>query len=176
VQNDDLQWNGSEQGHLEKHKFEKTRIKYLGIVISYNKVEMDPVKIIGVVVIQHIQSLSMESLHWYNIIVKLTKYLQFWHISHNYLNLRYSTTRISMQRILTLTQNFYDIKKKTSINMSRVEPVLIISNYFIITLLIALLIALYIDFPLLGIVSYFLHLYILVLLIAFAYAMCLKKY
>jgi hypothetical protein len=34
---------------LEKCGFEKTRIKYLGIIISHNKVEMDPVKIAGVV-------------------------------------------------------------------------------------------------------------------------------
>jgi hypothetical protein len=32
----------------EKCEFEKTRIEYLGIIISYNKVEMDPVKIAGV--------------------------------------------------------------------------------------------------------------------------------
>jgi hypothetical protein len=35
---------------------------------------------------------------------------------------------------------------------------------------------LYIDFPLLGIVSDLLHFYILVLLIAFSYAMHLGKY
>jgi hypothetical protein len=29
----------------EKCEFEKTRIEYLGVIISYNKVEMDPVKI-----------------------------------------------------------------------------------------------------------------------------------
>jgi hypothetical protein len=34
---------------LEKCKFEKTRIEYLGVIISHNKVEMDPVKIAGVV-------------------------------------------------------------------------------------------------------------------------------
>jgi hypothetical protein len=33
----------------EKCEFEKTRIEYLSIIISYNKVEMDPVKIAGVV-------------------------------------------------------------------------------------------------------------------------------
>jgi hypothetical protein len=33
---------------LEKCEFEKTKIKYLGIIISHNKVEMDPVKITGV--------------------------------------------------------------------------------------------------------------------------------
>jgi hypothetical protein len=33
----------------EKCKFEKTKIKYLGIIISHNKVEMDLVKIAGVV-------------------------------------------------------------------------------------------------------------------------------
>jgi hypothetical protein len=33
----------------EKCKFEKTRIEYLGVIISHNKVEMDPVKIAGVV-------------------------------------------------------------------------------------------------------------------------------
>jgi hypothetical protein len=33
---------------LEKCKFEKTRIEYLGIIISHNKVEIDPVKIAGV--------------------------------------------------------------------------------------------------------------------------------
>jgi hypothetical protein len=32
----------------EKCKSEKTRIEYLGIIISHNKVEMDPVKIAGV--------------------------------------------------------------------------------------------------------------------------------
>jgi hypothetical protein len=32
----------------EKCKFEMTRIKYLGVIISHNKVEMDPVKIAGV--------------------------------------------------------------------------------------------------------------------------------
>jgi hypothetical protein len=60
------------------------------------------------------------------------------------------------------------------INISQVEPVLNISNYLIITLLIALLIVLHIDFPLLDIVSDLLHLYILVLLITFSYAMCLQ--
>jgi hypothetical protein len=34
---------------LEKCKFEKTRIEYLSVIISHNKVEMDPVKIAGVV-------------------------------------------------------------------------------------------------------------------------------
>jgi hypothetical protein len=33
---------------LEKCEFEQTRIEYLGIIISRNKVEMDPVKIAGV--------------------------------------------------------------------------------------------------------------------------------
>jgi hypothetical protein len=32
----------------EKCKFEKTTIEYLSIIISHNKVEMDPVKIAGV--------------------------------------------------------------------------------------------------------------------------------
>jgi hypothetical protein len=32
----------------EKCKFEKVRIEYLGVIISHNKVEMDPVKIAGV--------------------------------------------------------------------------------------------------------------------------------
>jgi hypothetical protein len=32
----------------EKCKFEKTRIEYLGVIISHNKVEMDPVKVAGV--------------------------------------------------------------------------------------------------------------------------------
>jgi hypothetical protein len=32
----------------EKCKFEKTKIEYLGVIISHNKVEMDPVKIAGV--------------------------------------------------------------------------------------------------------------------------------
>jgi hypothetical protein len=32
----------------EKCKFEKTKIKYLGVIISHNKVQMDPVKIAGV--------------------------------------------------------------------------------------------------------------------------------
>jgi hypothetical protein len=34
---------------LEKCKFEKTKIEYLGVIILHNKVEMDPVKIAGVV-------------------------------------------------------------------------------------------------------------------------------
>jgi hypothetical protein len=33
----------------EKCEFEKTRMEYLGVIISHNKVEMDPVKIVGVV-------------------------------------------------------------------------------------------------------------------------------
>jgi hypothetical protein len=33
---------------LEKCEFEKTKIKYLSVIISHNKVEMDPVKIAGV--------------------------------------------------------------------------------------------------------------------------------
>jgi hypothetical protein len=32
----------------EKCEFEKVRIEYLGVIISHNKVEMDPVKIAGV--------------------------------------------------------------------------------------------------------------------------------
>jgi hypothetical protein len=32
----------------EKCEFEKTRIEYLGVIISHNKVEMDPVKVAGV--------------------------------------------------------------------------------------------------------------------------------
>jgi hypothetical protein len=32
----------------EKCEFEKTRIEYLGVIISHNKVEMDLVKIAGV--------------------------------------------------------------------------------------------------------------------------------
>ena len=32
----------------EKCEFEKTRIKYLGLIISENHVEMDPVKVAGV--------------------------------------------------------------------------------------------------------------------------------
>jgi hypothetical protein len=33
----------------EKCEFEKIRTEYLGVIISHNKVEMDPVKIAGVV-------------------------------------------------------------------------------------------------------------------------------
>jgi hypothetical protein len=33
----------------EKCEFEQTRIEYLGIIISHNKVEMDPMRIAGVV-------------------------------------------------------------------------------------------------------------------------------
>jgi hypothetical protein len=32
----------------EKCEFEKTKIEYIGVIISHNKVEMDPVKIAGV--------------------------------------------------------------------------------------------------------------------------------
>jgi hypothetical protein len=57
---------------------------------------------------------------------------------------------------------------KTNINQYKPTPVLVFPIlYFIITLFITLLIALCIDIPLLGIVSDLLHLYILVLLIAF---------
>jgi hypothetical protein len=34
--------------HPEKCEFEQTRIEYLGLIISENRVEMDPVKVIGV--------------------------------------------------------------------------------------------------------------------------------
>jgi hypothetical protein len=40
---------------LEKCEFEKVRIEYLGVIISHNKVEMDPVKIAGVAGGQHLQ-------------------------------------------------------------------------------------------------------------------------
>ena len=33
---------------LEKCEFEKTTVEYLGVVISHNSVEMDPVKVAGV--------------------------------------------------------------------------------------------------------------------------------
>jgi hypothetical protein len=59
-----------------------------------------------------IQWLLMKSSHWYNIMVKLTKSLQFWHISHRYLNLWRSTTRISMRRISTSAQNYHIMKNK----------------------------------------------------------------
>jgi hypothetical protein len=62
--------------------------------------------------IRHIQCLSAESSHWYNMTVKLTKYLEFWRISCNFSNIRCLTTRISMWRISTLAQNLYDIKNK----------------------------------------------------------------
>jgi hypothetical protein len=35
---------------LEKCKFEQTRIEYLGVIISHNKVEMDLVKSAGIAV------------------------------------------------------------------------------------------------------------------------------
>jgi hypothetical protein len=34
---------------LERCDFEQIKIEYLGIIISFNKVEMDPVKITGVI-------------------------------------------------------------------------------------------------------------------------------
>jgi len=34
--------------HLEKYEFYRSRIKYLRLVISENKVEIDPVKVAGV--------------------------------------------------------------------------------------------------------------------------------
>jgi hypothetical protein len=34
---------------LEKCEFEQTRIEYLSVIILHNKVEMDPVKIVGIV-------------------------------------------------------------------------------------------------------------------------------
>ena len=33
----------------DKCKFERTKVEYLGVIISYNSVEMDPVKVAGVV-------------------------------------------------------------------------------------------------------------------------------
>jgi hypothetical protein len=62
--------------------------------------------------IQHIQCLSTEFSHQYNITVKSTKCLQFRHISRDYANLRCLTTRILMRRISTSAQNLYDIKNK----------------------------------------------------------------
>jgi hypothetical protein len=47
-----------------------------------------------------------------NIPMKLTKILQFRHISHNYSNLRHSTTGILMWTILTSAQNYHGIKNK----------------------------------------------------------------
>jgi hypothetical protein len=80
------------------------------------------------------------------------------------------TTRILMQRISTLGQNYYNIKNKHQSIQAKPTQIL----YF--QFFLALLIALHIDFPLLGIVSDLLHFYILVLLIAFSYAMHLRKY
>jgi hypothetical protein len=57
--------------------------------------------------IAHTVTINGVPSHWYNIIVKSTKTLQFWHISHGYLNPWHSTTRI-----LISAQNFYDIKNK----------------------------------------------------------------
>ena len=34
--------------HPEKCEFEQTRIEYLGLIVSYSKVEMDPIKVSGV--------------------------------------------------------------------------------------------------------------------------------
>jgi len=39
----------------KKCEFEKTRIEYLGLILSENWVEMDPVKVVGVVEAQTIQ-------------------------------------------------------------------------------------------------------------------------
>ena len=33
---------------LDKCKFEKIKVEYLGVIISHNLVEMDPVKVVGV--------------------------------------------------------------------------------------------------------------------------------
>jgi integral membrane sensor domain MASE1 len=57
-----------------------------------------------------------------------------------------------------LVQKFYDIKNKHRSIRAKLDQ----SNYFIITLIIALLIALHIHFPLLGIVLDLLHFYILI--------------
>jgi hypothetical protein len=106
--------------------------------------------------------------------VKSTKILQFQHISHDYSNLWRSQQE--SRREESRLQHKTSMTSKTNIN--QYEPSRLgsyISNYFIMTLLIALLIALHIDFPLLGIVSDLLHFYILVLLIAFSYAVRLEK-
>jgi hypothetical protein len=126
--------------------------------------------------IWHIQCLSAESSHWYNIMVKSTKILQFWYFSHDYANLRCLNNKNLNMKNLDFSAKPLWHQKQTLINTSWVEPVLNIPNYFIITLRIALLIALPIDFPLLDIVSDLLHFYILVLLITFSYAMRLRKY
>jgi hypothetical protein len=44
----DHMWEHKLYLQLEKYEFEQTRIEYLGVIISHNKVEMDPVKIAGV--------------------------------------------------------------------------------------------------------------------------------
>jgi hypothetical protein len=49
---------------LEKCEFEKTRIKYLSVIISHNKVEMDPVKIAGVADWPMLSNKKGAIFHW----------------------------------------------------------------------------------------------------------------
>jgi hypothetical protein len=71
--------------------------------------------------------------------------------------------RILTWRNLTSAQNYHDINK-TNIDQYKPIPAPIFPiHYFIVTLLITL----HMDLPLLGIVSDSLHIYIIILLIAF---------
>jgi hypothetical protein len=49
---------------LDKCKCEKTRIEYLGVIISHNKVEMDLVKIVGGAVLRRLHQLSPTIHPW----------------------------------------------------------------------------------------------------------------
>jgi hypothetical protein len=81
--------------------------------------------------------------------------------------------RITTQRNLTSAQNYHNIKNKHRSIQAKPTPATI---FPILYFIIALLITLHIDFPLLGIVSDLLYIYIIVLLIAFSYALCLRNY
>jgi hypothetical protein len=82
-------------------------------------------------------------------------------------------TRNLTRRNLTLVQNYHNIKNKCQSIQAKLTPATI---FPILCFTIALLITLHIDFPLLGIVSDLLHICIIVLLITFPYAMCLRNY
>jgi hypothetical protein len=81
--------------------------------------------------------------------------------------------RILTQRNSTSAQSYHGIKNKHWSIWAKLTPATI---FLILYFIIALLIALHIDFPLLDIVSDLLHICMIVLLITFSYTMHLRNY
>jgi hypothetical protein len=102
----------------------------------------------------HIVSINGNPSHRYNIIMKLTKTLQFWYISCGYSNLWHSQWEFWLKEIWPWHKDYHDIKNKHQSIWAKLTPATI---FQILYFIIALLITLHIDFPLLGIVSDLLH-------------------